>query len=94
MKQPKFVLVIAQMHQKHPECAVSSDWKQFQLNRRQFLAPVVKTEQIAENIWQIPLDSDLLFFASLIQQMRDFHIPIRVLFFEDKPEWKDSPPSA
>ena len=63
-------LVIAEPHNNDPGFAESRDWQNFLLNTTKNLPPAVKTERIAANCWLIPLDSDLHFFAALIQLLQ------------------------
>jgi hypothetical protein len=53
-----------------------------------------KTERITENIWLIPIDSELLVLAALVQALKDFDVPMRVLFLEEAPDWIKYPPDA
>jgi hypothetical protein len=86
-------LVSAEPHNNDPGFAESRDWQNFLLNTTKNLPPAVKTERIAANCWLIPLDSDLHFFAALIQLLQKY-VPVRVLFLDDSASWSKHPPSA
>jgi hypothetical protein len=49
---------------------------------------------VAENVWLIHLQSELTVLSKLIGTLSDYSIPIRVLFFEDAPDWIKYPPDA
>jgi hypothetical protein len=85
-------LVIAEPHQNRTDYVASAALQNLQLNLQRSLPPAGKTERLAENVWQIPLDSDMHFFASLIQCMNSFDIPVRVLFSDEAPAWAQHPP--
>jgi hypothetical protein len=92
--QPKTALVIAETHRNKTDYAASAEWQNLLLNIQRNLPPAGKTERITENVWMIPIDTELHFLATLIQCMKSFGIPIRVLFFDETPAWVKNPPSA
>jgi hypothetical protein len=90
----QMALVIAEPHKNEPVLAVSREWTSFLLNTSQNLPPDEKIERIAANCWLIPLDSGLHYFSALIQLLKRFEVPVRVLFLDDAPSWSRHPPSA
>jgi hypothetical protein len=72
----------------------SGAWKNFLLNYRQSIPPIEKTEPIAENVWLIHLESELLVISKLIGTLQNFSIPIRVLFLEGAQDLIKYPPAA
>jgi hypothetical protein len=92
--QPKMALVIAETHRNKTDYGATTEWQNLLLNIQRSLPPVGKTERITENVWLIPIDTELYFLATLIQCMKSFGVPVRVLFFDEEPGWAKHPPSA
>lgn len=94
MNNAKFALLIAETHRKDASRAPSESWKNLQLNWRSALPKDEETHRLTENVWLIQLNNGLLVLAGLVQAMKDYSIPFRVLFFEDAPDWIKYPPAA
>jgi hypothetical protein len=94
MNNAKYALLIAQPHKEDKWFYVSDSWKNFLTNLQQNIPPAGKTERIAENVWLIHLESELPVLSTLIDTLRSYTIPIRLLFLEDAPDWIKYPPDA
>jgi hypothetical protein len=94
MNNPKFALLIAEPHTNNRAFLASEAWGNFVMNLPRTIPPTERTERIAENVWLISLESELTVLSKLIDMLRNFSIPIRVLFFEDAPDWIRNPPTA
>jgi hypothetical protein len=94
MNNSKFALLVAETHRKDASREWSEPWKNLRLNWPRALPPAEEKYRLTENVWLLHLDSGLPVLAELIKTMKDYSIPIRVLFFEDAPDWIKHPPDA
>jgi hypothetical protein len=47
-------------------------------------------ERLAENVWLIPLDSELPLFGTLVHGVREHHLKCRTLFLDESAQWVSS----
>jgi hypothetical protein len=94
MNNAKFTLLIADVHRKDATRAQSDAWKNLVLNWRNALPANEEKYRLTENVWWIHLDNGLPVLAGLVQGMKDYQVPIRVLFFDESPAWIQHPPEA
>jgi len=94
MNNAKFSLLIAETHRPDATRALSNAWQNLQLNWKSALPKDEEKSRLTENVWLIQLDNGLPVLAGLVQAMKDYSIPVRVLFFEDEPTWIKYPPDA
>ena len=94
MNNAKFALVIAETHRKDATRALSDSWQRLALNWRTSLPHDEETHRLTENVWLIPLDNGLPVLAGLVQAIKDYSVPIHVLFLEDAQGWIKYPPDA
>lgn len=92
--QPQFALVIA----AQPEYSAripepERKWREFlgNLERNGRITERIKT--IHENVWLIPLHSDMPFLMRLFDWGNGMGIPLRILFLDDEPKWIKYPAS-
>ena len=91
MNNAKFALLIAETHRADAKHETSTGWRSLLAGWYSVLPKDEEKHRLTENIWQIPLDSGLPIHARLIQACNDYNVPIRVLFFDEEPEWRKHP---
>jgi hypothetical protein len=94
MSNAKFALLVAETQRKDATRATSDSWKNLRLNWRHALPPDEEKYRLTENVWLIQLDNGLPALAGLVQGMKDYSVPIHVLFLEDAQGWIKYPPDA
>jgi len=87
----KFALLIAETHRIDANRATSGAWQNLALNWRSALPPDEEKYRLTENVWLIHLDSGLLVLAGLVRGMKDYSVPVRVLFLDEPPIWSQWP---
>ena len=91
--QTKFALVIAEQ----PEFATLTPdpeqlWAKFLSSIQRMPKPFPNTETIHENVWLIPLTTELPLLNKLVEWAASFHIRLYIQFLDEKPEWIKYPP--
>jgi hypothetical protein len=94
MTSGKFALVIATNAGPPNQAFQDHSYNAFLRNMRTPTPPLEGVETLAENVWQIDIDSGLNSLARIIQEAKTWSIPLRVLFFETAPDWSKCPPSV
>jgi hypothetical protein len=94
MDNAHYALLIAETHRKNATRVTSDSWKTLALNWQQALSPTEEKYRLTENVWLICLDDGLPVLADLVQAMKQFGVPLRVLFLEEVPAWIQYPPDA
>jgi len=84
----KYALVIGE---KPPYDAVTNPqerkWDDFLSSVLPKLPTNGKTQKIHDNIWLIPLDTEMRFLCVLFEWANNFQIPLRILFLDEPPDW-------
>jgi len=83
----KFALVVAEMPKYPSATDPERTWHSFLTNVRNIAAPHKETTTIHDNIWLIPLSTEMTFLIKLIGLANDWNIPQRILFLNDEPDW-------
>jgi hypothetical protein len=93
--QAKFAFVIAERPKYNPgEPEPVEQWTKFLSNIQKIHTPHPNTETIHENVWLIPLKTELPFVSKLVEWAASCHIPLYIQFLDDKPDWIKYPPDA
>ena len=82
-----YAFVIAEPPPRGAVAVPMKAWQEFLLNVRSFEMPEQKIQKIHDNIWLIPLETDLLFFAKLSEFAAVKEVPLRILFLQEAPQW-------
>jgi hypothetical protein len=85
MSKPKYALLIAEEPRRAPT-ARDDPWKDFH-SALEHLTKPVHTKRFAHGVWQIPLDSDLVYLGELLTAGARSKISMRVLFLKKDPDW-------
>jgi hypothetical protein len=85
MSKPKYALLIAEEPRRAPS-ARDDPWKDFH-SALEHLTKPVHTKRFAHGVWQIPLDSDLVYLGELLAAGARSKISMRVLFLKKDPDW-------
>lgn len=56
--------------------------------------PSQTTQAIQENVWLIPLHTDMPFLARLLGEASMASMPMQILFLHERPDWIKVPPDA
>ena len=93
-KNAKFAFVIAE-HPKNEYGEVDKrKWQEFLASAKPNEKKGKGTLTIHENVWQIPLDTELPFLSHLCEWAIPMKIPLRILFLNEPPEWIQYPAGA
>ncbi|MGH7953029.1 MAG: hypothetical protein ACREFE_14090 [Limisphaerales bacterium] len=91
----KFALVIAEGKRDENGYEDINTWRNLALNIPRTLAQAKKTLMIHDNVWLIPLESELPVLGSFLEQLTGYNkIHVRVLFLAEFPAWLEWPPVA
>ena len=88
----KHALVIAELPQSKTRDEGQTIWLGFLEYVRRIGEHPKETIQLAENVWQIPLDNGLIFLGKMLELAETNQIPMRVLFLDELPAWIKHPP--
>jgi len=69
------------------ESTAKREWQSLSKRLREKAKAAAGVQTLAENVYQIPLDSGLSFLAECIQGAAEKRVNYRVRFFEDDPQW-------
>jgi hypothetical protein len=90
----KFALVIAEYSKNIHDAPDTLKWQEF-LGTATLPFPTTEhSARIHENIWLIPLHSEMPFLSALFLRAHEKGIPLRVLFLDEPPDWIKYPPDA
>lgn len=92
MNAGKFALVIASNAGSSTLAYQDTSYRTFLKNMRAPAPPLIGVDMLAENVWQIDIDSGLHSFSRIIQNAKDWNVSIRVLFLESAPQWSELTP--
>jgi hypothetical protein len=90
----KFALVIAEPTKPLPGVDAVRKWKEFLYNIQTNLRPSEAILKIHENVWLIPLDTEMRFLTQLFDWAYGVEIRLRILFLDAEPNWIKYPPDA
>ncbi len=90
----KFAFVIAEAPKYPSATEPERTWQSFLTNVRNIQAPHEKTTTIHDNVWLIPLSTEMTFLTTLFGLANDWNIPLRILFLNDEPDWIRYPKPA
>lgn len=93
-KNIRFALVIAEYPKGYAGGPDKDIWKRFVYEIQEILRPPKTIEQIHDNVWLIPLESELITLSEIVQLAKERTIPLRVAFLEESPKWIKYPPDA
>lgn len=62
-------------------------WQRHQQVLAAIAAHSQRIEVLGDNLWLIPLDSELSTFVDLVREARDLKLTCRALFFQDALQW-------
>ena len=100
-----FLCLIASMNEQNDEkvalliiespkaSASDRNWATTAANLQSKAQQAKDIQEIAENVWQIPLHSGLLILSQMIELAHKGDLKVRVLFFEEPPNWSVYPPA-
>ena len=94
MNNAKFALVIAERPKSSERPDEGRFYHSFLNNIRLHTPPLKGIESLSENVWQIDLRSGLDTLSKIIHEANGWQVSIRVLFFEDAPDWIKHPPDS
>ena len=90
----EFALVIAEPEQygfgSGPD--PTRKWQEFLANIQNHIPPSVKVLRIHENVWQIPLNTEMRTLTQLFDWSHNAGIRLRILFLDEEPDWIEYPP--
>jgi len=89
----KFALVIADFPTGFDPEKIGQ-WSDFLGNARTPFLQGENKQTIHDNVWLIPLDSDTLFLARLVNRSHEKGIPLKILLLDASPNWIKHPPDA
>ena len=67
------------------------NWRKLRANARGTARKALGSCQLSENVWLIPLGSELPLLGELIGWSVRLSLHYQILFFPEEPEWTDSP---
>jgi hypothetical protein len=86
-KNAAYALVIAEPPKIGWAHEPERKWKEFLHNLRQRGPQPKETQTIHENVWLIPLQTELPYLMNLFDHAKDYSIRLRILFLDDAPDW-------
>jgi len=91
--QAQYAFVIAERPKYKPALPNPDErWAKFLSSLRQIHTPHPNTETLHENVWLIPLQTELTYLGKLVEWALSYHIPLYIQFLDDKPAWIKYPP--
>ena len=94
MNNAKFALIVAEKIRLPPyEHIEFASYHKFLEEVRYHTPPLLGVEPLSENVWQIRLTDGLYALSEILREAKTRQIPVRVLFFENEPQWLNQPPS-
>src|ERR1700733_2741311 len=63
-------------------------------NAKKRAMPSQAIQSLEQNVWLIPLHTDILFLSHLLAEASNANIPLHILFLHERPDWIKQPPAA
>jgi len=93
-RNEKFALVIATVSKTGSITADKMNWQNFAESIPKNTCTIGENANYRQNLWQIPLETDLLFLAELARLAGKYGISINVAYLAEAPIWIKYPPDA
>jgi hypothetical protein len=90
----RFALVVVGPKRDERGNADIESWSNFLQNKPRIPAPNKNIEQLHENVWLIPLETDTLFLCEILQCCLAHNLPTRLLFLAESQTGLKFPPDA
>jgi hypothetical protein len=88
----RFALVIAERPPSDMNDVPISRWDRFLDDIQKNIKPCRGMQKIHENVWLLPLETGIPFLGRLMEWADGYHIPLRILFLDEEPDWIKIPP--
>ena len=90
----RFALVVLEAPKNQYNETDTAKWQQFLDNLPRNTQTIGKKPTIHDNIWLIPLQTEMPLLARIFLWAADYRIPLRILFLHEEPDWIKYPPDA